>query len=214
MTRAKIFLGVTLLTLILFAGAAYLWTQQLADLGNGQAYDQSLLERDYSPSLGPDNAKVTIVEFFDPACEACRAFYPFVKKIMAEHTGDVRVVLRYTTFHKGSDDVVRILEAARLQNLFKPVLETVLRTQPEWADHGKPNIAFVWDAVEKVGLDIEQAKQDIQSDSIAKVLEQDAADVRTVGVLKTPTFFVNGKGLPTFGGQQLYDLVLSELQAP
>ncbi len=214
MTRTRIVLSVTLLALIILAGAAYLLTQQSTNLGNARAHDKSLLEREYSPSFGPDNAKVTIVEFFDPACEACRAFYPFVKKIMAEHPDDVRVVLRYTTFHKGSDEVVRILEAARLQNLFKPVLETVLRTQPDWAHHGNPNISLVWDTVEKVGLDIGQARQDIQSADIAKVLEQDAADVRAVGVLKTPTFFVNGKGLPTFGGQQLYDLVLSELQAP
>ncbi len=214
MTRTKLVLGVTFLTLILFAGAAYLVNQYQASSGNGQNYDMTLLEREHSPSLGPDNAKVTIVEFFDPACEACRAFYPFVKKIMAHHSGDVRVVLRYTTFHKGSDEVVRILEAARLQNLFLPVLEAVLERQPEWADHGNPSIALAWEAAEQVGLDIEQARKDGQSAMINQILEQDMVDVRTVGVLKTPTFFVNGKGLETFGGQQLYDLVLSELQAP
>lgn len=214
MTRTKLVLGVTFLALILFAGAAYLVNQYQASSGNGRDYDMALLEREHSPSLGPESAKVTIVEFFDPACEACRAFYPFVKKIMAQHPGDVRVVLRYTTFHKGSDEVVRLLEAARLQNLFLPVLETVLRRQPEWADHGKPNIALAWEAAEQVGLDIEQARKDGQSAAISQVLKQDMADVRTVGVLKTPTFFVNGKGLETFGGQQLYDLVLSELQAP
>jgi hypothetical protein len=43
--------------------------------------------------LGPKAARVTIVEFFDPACESCRAFYPVVKQIMAAHPKDVRVVL-------------------------------------------------------------------------------------------------------------------------
>ena len=37
------------------------------------------------PDPGPETAPVTIVEFFDPACEACRAFYPVVKDIMTEH---------------------------------------------------------------------------------------------------------------------------------
>ncbi|MFS8328883.1 thioredoxin domain-containing protein, partial [Vreelandella titanicae] len=32
--------------------------------------------RSHSPILGREDAPVTIVEFFDPACEACRAFYP------------------------------------------------------------------------------------------------------------------------------------------
>jgi protein-disulfide isomerase len=35
----------------------------------------SRLVRMHSPVFGPQNARVTIVEFFDPACEACRAFY-------------------------------------------------------------------------------------------------------------------------------------------
>jgi protein-disulfide isomerase len=30
----------------------------------------------HSPVLGPQGAPVTIVEFFDPACETCHAFYP------------------------------------------------------------------------------------------------------------------------------------------
>ena len=36
------------------------------------------LTRPYSPVLGPAEAPVTIVEFFDPACEACRAFHRLV----------------------------------------------------------------------------------------------------------------------------------------
>lgn len=48
---------------------------------------------------------------------------------------------------------------------------------------------------------------------IVAVLDQDAADVATVGVRKTPTFFVNGKPLTDFGAQQLFDLVESEVEA-
>ncbi|WP_432470544.1 DsbA family protein [Amphritea sp. HPY] len=213
MTRPKIILSVTLIALIIFAASAYLWTQQQADVVSTKAYEDSLLERPHSPSFGPKNAKVTIVEFFDPACEACRAFYPFVKRIMAENPDDVRVVLRYTTFHKGSDEVVRILEAARLQNLFKPVLEAILIKQPLWADHGNPNLSLAWDAVKEAGLDIEQAREDMQSAAITNVLQQDNADVKAVGVEKTPTFFVNGRPLQTFGAKQLVELVNSELAA-
>ena len=48
---------------------------------------QTTLVRPHSPIMGRADAPVTIVEFFDPACETCRAFYPIVKKIMAEHPG-------------------------------------------------------------------------------------------------------------------------------
>src|SRR3546814_19849744 len=43
------------------------------------------LIRPHSPTIGPKNAPVTIVEFFDPSCEACRAFYPTVKGIVAKY---------------------------------------------------------------------------------------------------------------------------------
>ena len=52
-----------------------------------------------SPVFGSANAPVTVVEFFDPSCEACRAFYPYVKQILAENPNDVRLVLRYVLFH-------------------------------------------------------------------------------------------------------------------
>ena len=73
------------------------------------------LVRFHSPIFGPANAPVTIVEFFDPACETCRAFYPMVKNLMKQYPNDVRLVLRYAPFHQGSDQVVKLLEAAKRQ---------------------------------------------------------------------------------------------------
>ena len=36
--------------------------------------NQQALVRFHSPTFGPADAPVIIVEFFDPSCEACRAF--------------------------------------------------------------------------------------------------------------------------------------------
>ena len=47
--------------------------------------DRAVLTRFHSPTFGDPAAKVEIVEFFDPACEACRAMHPFVKKLLEEH---------------------------------------------------------------------------------------------------------------------------------
>jgi protein-disulfide isomerase len=172
-----------------------------------------MLVRAHSPVLGPGNAAVTIVEFFDPACEACRAFYPIVKQITEAFSGQVRVVLRYTLFHKGSDQVVRILETARRQGVFEPVLEAVLATQAAWAAHDAPDPEKAWEAAGAAGLDVAKAREEMLRPDITAVLEQDMADVRAIGISKTPTFYVNGKPLPSFGPQQLYDLVAGEVQA-
>jgi len=173
----------------------------------------TVYERPYSVSMGPQNAKVTIVEFFDPACEACRAFYPFVKEIMARHPEDVRLVLRYASFHQGSETVIRMLEAAREQNKFNAVLEAVLAKQEEWADHHQPNVAKAWTLAEAAGLDLERAKSVMDKAEISRRLAQENKDIRTLKVSQTPTFYVNEKALPSFGPQQLYALVVSEIEA-
>ncbi|MDD3785546.1 MAG: thioredoxin domain-containing protein [Hydrogenophaga sp.] len=169
------------------------------------------LVRFHSPVFGPSNAPVTIVEFFDPACETCRAFYPIVKDILKQYPNDVRLVIRYAPFHAGSDQVVKLLEAAKRQNKYQPVLEMILATQPQWADHGKPNIELAFRAAQEAGLDIAKAQADAQGSDIAAVLQQDIEDLTALEVTKTPTFFVNGRGLPSFGDQQLLSLVAEEV---
>ena len=47
---------------------------------------------------------------------------------------------------------------------------------------------------------------------IAKIIQQDLADAKTLNVRKTPGFFVNGKPLPRFGYQQLQELVDTEIE--
>lgn len=167
----------------------------------------------HSPSVGPVDAKVTIVEFLDPSCEACRAYYPLVKAVMAEHPGKVRLVLRYAAFHQGSDTVVKILEAAKTQGLYWQSLEAVFQSQPVWADHGNPQVERVWDFLQPIGLDVEKARRDMQNPAIAAILAQDMADVTALKVERTPTFYVNGKPLLVMGEKGLRDLVAQEVQA-
>lgn len=175
------------------------------------AVEGSRLVRMHTPIIGPQNAPVTIVEFFDPACETCRAFYPIVKQIMAQHPDKVRLALRYAPFHHGSDQVVKLIEAARKQGLYTPVLEALLAAQPEWADHVAPNIGIAFEAAARAGLDMERARQDMETPEIQAVLAQDIEDLTALQVSKTPTFFVNGRSLPSFGPEQLTRLVAEEV---
>lgn len=169
------------------------------------------LVRMHSPVTGPQNAPVTIVEFFDPACETCRAFYPIVKELMRKYPADVRLVIRYAPFHQGSDQVVRLLEASKRQGKYWAVLEMVLAAQPMWADHGNPDVRKAYAAAAQAGLDIDKALTDATSPGIESVLRQDMDDLTALGVNKTPTFFVNGRPLPSFGAEQLAVLVAEEV---
>lgn len=173
---------------------------------------ESSLVRPHSPVIGPADAPVTLVEFFDPSCEACRAYYPVVKEILAENSGSVRLVLRYTPFHQGSDEAVKILEAARMQDKFQPVLEALLEAQPNWAVDGAPRLEVAWQTAEQAGLDINRAKTDAASFEVDRILRADIADVQAAGIERTPTFFINGKPLAKFGSEELRQAVRDEVE--
>ena len=200
--------------LIIFAIAVVVFNEQQSKQATERTNKfASSLIRDYSPTIGNTSAKVTIVEFFDPACGTCKAFYPFVKQLMAAHPGKIKLVLRYAPFHKGSDYVIGILEAARLQNKFWETLETTYKTQSNWAAHHNPQPERLWMLLGGVGLNMKKAQADMQSETISKRIQQDLADARKLQVTKTPGFFVNGKPLQQFGYEQLKQLVESEVRS-
>lgn len=199
---------------MVFAVSAFVYEQSQVrkqKMTNGKVQVSELV-RMHSPVFGTTSAKVTIVEFFDPACETCRAFYPRVKELINSHEGKVKLVIRYAPFHEGSEEMVKILEASKIQNKYWPTLETVLRVQPQWAAHDNPQVNLIWSHLEDVGLDIEKARQDMSQPTIAAVIEQDKQDLRKLEIAQTPTFFVNGKSLPKFGYEQLKSLVDQEVK--
>ena len=165
-----------------------------------------------SPTLGDPNAKVHIVEFLDPACETCAQFYPLVKSLVADHPGRVRVSLRHVAFHEGSDYAVRVLEASRKQDKYWPTLEAVLASQAQWAPNHVAQPELVLQAIAGVGLNIEQLKADMNAPEVVERAQHDTSDAITMKVTATPEYFVNGRPLPSFGDQQLLELVREELQ--
>jgi len=200
--------------LILFALGSYFYkNQQSKNLGFMARENASTFIRKYSLTYGSDDAKVYIVEFFDPACETCRDFYFPVKKLMKANPGKIKLVMRYAPFHPGSDVVVKMLEAGRKQGKFWETLEVMYRYQPNWASHHNPQPQLLWQYLPEAGLNIEQLRNDMNDPEIAKRIEQDLADIKTLNVRKTPEFFVNGKPLPSFGYKQVKELVKTEIKA-
>ena len=171
------------------------------------------LVRAHSQTLGSADAKVAIVEFLDPGCETCRVFEPFVKQLLATYPGKVKLVIRYAPLHHGADDMVAVLEAARRQGRYWETLQVMYDAQPYWADHHNPQPQLIWQFLPRAGLDLERLKLDVMDPAIARLIEQDMADARVLGVTKTPGFFVNGKPLVVFGREQLQALVEAELRA-
>lgn len=211
MNQKTLFVGAAVTLLLGFTGAA-LW---YGDTQGGGALPRealAALERDHAPSLGPADAPVVIVEFLDPACETCATFYPLVKDIMAANPGRIRLVLRWAPFHDGSPEVVAVLEAARRQDKFWPALETLLATQPAWAINHTADFTLALMQLQDLGLDSERLLADMADPGIADGLRQDVADANTLNVTATPEYFVNGRPMPSFGYEQLLQLVREALE--
>jgi protein-disulfide isomerase len=85
------------------------------------------------------------------------------------------------------------------------------KTQRYWASHHNPQPQLIWKFLLSAGLNLEKIRNDMNDPGIAKIIQQDLADAKTLNVRKTPGFFVNGKPLPTFGYEQLQELVESEI---
>ncbi len=165
------------------------------------------LVRMHSPTLGKPDAKVQLVEFLDPACGACASFHPRVKQILAANPDQIRLVLRYAPFHKGSGAVVAVLEAAKKQDKFWPALEALLASQAKWTQNHTAQVALVWKHLEGLGLNLEQVRADMTAPAIARAIAQDLDDAKALNVKRTPSFFVNGKPLTRFGYEPLRALV-------
>lgn len=212
MKRKHIFITALLLLAALFVGGAQWYrSQQAQEAAATAAKNRESLVRPHSPALGRPDARVHIVEFFDPACETCAAFYPRVKQLMAAHRDDVRLTVRYAPFHQGSDEVVKALEASRRQGRYWQAFEALVAAQPAWVQNHQARAELIWPVLARAGLDTAQLKADMQSPEIARIVTQDLADARTLNVRKTPEFFVNGRPLPSFGWDQLQTLVDEEL---
>ena len=200
-----------LLILLFGLGVNLYKSRQAKKYGFMARENASTFVREHSQTLGSDDAKVYLVKFSDPACETCSAFHPFVKKLMTDYPGKIKLVARYAPFHKGSDYMVKILEAARKQGKYWETLEIMYKTQGYWASHHNPQPQLIWRFLPNAGLDLEKIKNDMNDPEIGKIIQQDLADAKTLNVRKTPGFFVNGKPLPSFGYEQLQELVESEI---
>ena len=213
MQNKKVLLSTIIGLLLIFLGAGYIFKNNEAkELTSNTKANYSALVREHSTIIGNKNAKVELVEFFDPACETCAQMHPLVKEIMKEHEGKIKLVLRYAPYHGGSKNVVSMLEATKAQNKYMEVLELVFKTQGIWTVNHHADLNKLWGVLlESKLLDMNKLVDDMKNPKIVQIIEQDLADAKTLKANKTPSYFVNGKPLQVFGLQNLKDLINSQL---
>lgn len=208
MNKKVLFTGVSVaLALILVVAVLVFKNQQVTKEDAFVSSNLNALERAGAPTKGPKDAKVTIVEFFDPACGTCSDFFPLVEAFIDMYPGKVKVVMRYAPLHQGSDQVVKMLEAAHLQGKFWPALQLLFANQQAWVANHVSQPDRAQNMLGTLRLDRERFSADLNSASVAQTVQRDVQDGRTLNVRATPEFFVNGRPMPSFGYEQLKQLV-------
>lgn len=210
--KKVVIISVICLVALFFVGGYVYKNKQAQEVASNVKENYSALVREHSLIIGEKNAKVELVEFFDPACQTCALFHPYVKDIMKKNKGNIKLVLRYAPFHPGSDAVVKMLEATKKQDKFMETLELVFATQKYWTVNHTADLNRLWGILTKMGkLDMNKLSEDMKDPKLDEIVRQDLADAKTLGASKTPSYFVNGKPLQTFGLEQLIALIDSEL---
>ncbi len=208
MKQKAIFIGSAVLLILAFVvGAMYFNNLKSQETAKVAAQNQKALIRADAPSFGPADAPVHVVEFLDPACGTCQQFYPMVKNIMDANPDKIRLTVRYAPFHPGSDQVVKVLEAAKRQGKFEPTLEALFASQALWVQNHTAQVDLIWGPLAGVGLDMDRLKYDMNLPEVAQIIARDLDDAKALNVTQTPEYFVNGLPLPSFGFDQLKTLI-------
>lgn len=202
----KILIGIGIATLLVIIGAVFFLSSSapVEEVTEETiAENQDYLISENSQGIGSASAKVTLVEFADFQCPACRSAYPAVKQILAEYPEDVYYVFRHypLPMHRNAKIAAYAAEASGMQGKFFEMHDLLYENQDEWSESSSPMDIFNEYATE-LGLDLEQFAEDIKREEITTKVSDDQKDGNIVGVNATPTFFINGK--PAFRGVPNY----------
>lgn len=144
---------------------------------------------------GKEDSPVTITEFVDFQCEACYAYYPYVKQVKEKYKDQVRFQVRnfpITSGHKFAMQAAKNAEAAARQGKFWEMHDKIFEGQKTWEQTPDPQSYFDQYA-ESIGLDMTKFNADRISSDVNDVVNKDLKDVQALGGTGTPTFAINGK---------------------
>ena len=156
---------------------------------------------------GPQNAKTSLVEFYDYDCPYCRASLPAMIRFYEAHKNDTRfsfIEFPIPSLHgPGADLAAMVSLAARRQPDKYVPLHFALMSQ-----EGSLDEDAIYAVAARVGLDIPKLKEDVKDPEIAKTLVASKDLAHKAGIDGTPTFIINGVMHPgAVGDDDLKELI-------
>lgn len=152
---------------------------------------------------GNSIAKVTLVEYSDFECPACKQFYSALKEIYPKYQNQVLFVYRHFPLpqHPNSEIASRASEAAANQGKFWEMHDLLFENQEAWTGRENVEEIFIGYANE-LKLDINKFKADLNSKAVSDRIQRDVESGQKSNVDATPSFYLNGSkltNLQTYG---------------
>ena len=169
-----------------------------------QAEDEGVVLGSARNVIGDEAAPITIVEYSDFQCPACKATTPLIKQVLASYPDDVRLVYRHlplNSIHPYAQLAAYASEAAADEDLFSEYHDKLFEQQTVWselASASEVEDVFVTYA-DELGIDTTQFREKIGSEDIKERVLQDVADSNKLDISSTPTLFVNNRRVPAPG---------------
>ena len=155
------------------------------------------------PFIGPKEAKVTVVEFFDFSCGYCKMLAPELEKLIKDNA-DVKFVFKPVTFlGPNSVYMAKAAMAANNQGKFLEFYTALM------ADEGRPDEVKTDEYAQKIGLNMEKYKADLNSDSVAQILSDISELSQLIQVQGVPSVFINAKQVNGRSASELQESINS-----
>jgi uncharacterized membrane protein len=149
--------------------------------------------------LGPAEAKVTVVEFADIFCRACRETYLETKRLIQSYPGQIRFAFRHLPFytmegHEFSLPAAMLTEIAAEKGKFHEMVDALMTTP----DQRIRSIDGLLAVAAGLGLDKESARVRLTKpdEGLLGIIESDIRRASAAGINETPTFVLFAPGEP------------------
>jgi protein-disulfide isomerase len=142
-----------------------------------------------APSMGPENARVTLIEFSDFQCPYCAAAVPEIRALLNAYPTQVRLIFKEfpLEIHRQADLAAAAAVAAQKQGKFWPMHDAM------YAARGALSRQNVLALAATAGLDVKKFEDDLDSTEVRESVVRDVQDGTDAGVEGTPTLFINGQ---------------------
>jgi protein-disulfide isomerase len=151
--------------------------------------------RDFS--MGPANAPIVIVEFFDYRCPYCHAAMEWVSDV-ARTRRDVRVVFKeFPILSEASMEAARAAIAALPQGRYWAFHRALMGFRGDLTSERIDQLA------RQSGIDVPRMRRAMESPEVTRLLEENRALAVDIGNTATPLFIINGEQVSGFDQQRL-----------